>query len=108
MSIQFRTEKSNFGHRRLAKEGHKVAKIFPHKATRFFNIQSGFSGRLGIFNFRLVKFSYICLVIFLAFYFKSICCTFVTFIQVQRKKAKAKIFSKKLSTKATKNYAERT
>ena len=78
-------KKKNFW-RGLAIEWHKVAKIFPDKATPFFNIQSSFTERFGFSNFCHGKFSYIYLVIFFVFFFTRICSTFFTFIQVQRKK----------------------
>ena len=106
-SIQFRTEKNHF----LETFGHRVTwngqKYFPTKLPFFFNIESGFLKRFGFFNFCQEKFSYICLVIIFVFFFTSICLTFFAFIQVQRKKAETKKLSKKLSTKAMKNYAER-
>ena len=74
------------------------------KLPYFLNMQSGFSG--SFFNYRYGRFSYICLVILYVFFFRSICSTLFTFIQVQIKKTKTKELSKRLSTKVTKNYAE--
>ena len=67
----------------------KWQKYFSTKLPRFFNIQSGFSGKLGFFDFCQGKFSYI--------YFFII---FVVFLFHEK-------LSKKLSLKASKNYAER-
>ena len=88
-SIQFRTKKTIIFRDIWPYIDIKGQKYFSTKLPRFFNIQSGFSGKLVFSDFCQGKFSYI--------YFFII---FVVFLFHEK-------LSKKLSLKATKNYAER-
>ena len=99
-SVQLRNEKKNFCRDVGPQSDINWRKYYPIKLPRFFNIQSGFSGRFDFFNFHQGKLSYIYLIIIIFdLFFTRICLTFFTFIQVQRKKPKTKKLSKKLGMK---------